>query len=61
MNGEPEKIPAPPDYPVPEPEPPGPNPPDFPVPKPGELPDYPVPEPEEPLPKPDEPWLATRD
>jgi hypothetical protein len=60
MNGDPEKTPAPPDYPVPEPEPPGPNPPDFPVPKPGDLPDYPVPEPEEPLPKPDEPWLKTR-
>src|SRR5262249_10127512 len=47
MNGEPEIIPAPPDYPVPQPEPPVPTP-----------PDYPVPEPEEPLPKPDEPWFS---
>ena len=60
MNGDPEIIPAPPDYPVPEPEPPEPSPPDFPVPKPGDLPDYPVPEPEEPLPEPDEPWFTTR-
>ena|SRR5262245_42326282 len=58
MNGEPEIIPAPPDYPVPQPEPPVPTPPDYPVPRPGELPDYPVPEPEEPLPKPDEPWFS---
>ena len=60
MNGDPETTPTPPDYPVPEPEPPGPYPPDFPVPKPGDLPDYPVPEPEEPLPKPDEPSAQRR-
>src|SRR5262249_20399596 len=35
MNGEPEIIPAPPDSPVPQPEPPVPTPPDYPVPRPG--------------------------
>jgi hypothetical protein len=60
MNGDPETIPTPPDYPVPTPEPPGPTPPDFPVPKPGDLPDYPVPEPEEPQTNPNQPWLTTR-
>jgi len=58
MNGDPETIPAPPDIPVPKPEPPVPLPPDYPVPKPGDLPDYPVPEPETP-PEPDEPWFST--
>ncbi len=58
MNGDPEIMPEPPDYPIPQPEPPEPGPPDYPVPKPGDLPDYPVPKPDEPPPNPDEPWLS---
>ncbi len=45
--GEPEPFPAPPDFPVPEPEKPDPK-----------WPDFPVPEPERPFPEPQEPIYA---